>query len=768
MARAHREAATRIKKLLERHPALAERLTRKLLTILHNKGLAPIDKVYDEARQLGGRAPVVRKEEDPNIASSAPWEEEEQDAIQEVTLRYASVYLSWEEVEGALNSVRRREEAESLESIANLPDVPFKLLAERVRRFCALPRGDERMAPSEVTGIRVALVRNFISDQMEFIGVAKNYLRVRDFDWLLDRVIGPDRGQGRIGGKAAGMFLGYRILQGAEREHREDPLAKVNLPESWFMRSDVIHTFLHDGGLDEYQNQKYKDPEEIRNEYPLVRQVFQNAEFQPEIVSKLGRLLDEVGKHSLIVRSSSLLEDRFGAAFSGMYASIFLGNQGPKKERLRALLGAIKEVYASTLGPDPLLYRRRHNLVDYNEEMAILIQKVVGRRHGKFFLPDLGGMAFSRNEYRWSPKIRPEDGMARVVLGLGTRAVDRTANDYPRMIALGAPLVRPEVTPQEVIRYSQKLVDVIDLQEDRFRSVPIDELLAEGPDVPGLELAGASCVDGTIMDPAGSVGTVPPENLCLTFDRMVSRTPFAAQAHERLRRLEDAYGVPINLEFAQVGDEFYLLQCRPLIQIETERPNQIPVDVEDAKKIFSARGVVRSGELRELEYMVYVNPWEYDTIDSLEKRQALGRAVGRINDALESPGYVLMGPGRWGSNDSRLGVRVSYSHINHCRLLIEIALQKGGFVPEVSYGTHFFQDLVEDGIFYLALYPDEQGTVFNETFFRDAPNSLASLVPRDAGLGRYIKVIRMSDAVPGNSLRLVMDGNEGEALCWLE
>ena len=104
-------------------------------------------------------------------------------------------------------------------------------------------------------------------------------------------------------------------------------------------------------------------------------------------------------------------------------------------------------MYASTLGPDPILYRRRHNLIDYNEDMAILIQKVVGRPHGRSFLPEVAGVAYSRNEYRWSPRIKPEDGIARVVLGLGTRAVDRTGNDYPRMMALGAPLLIIGILP---------------------------------------------------------------------------------------------------------------------------------------------------------------------------------------------------------------------------------------------------------------------------------------------------------------------------------
>ena len=140
-----------------------------------------------------------------------------------------------------------------------------------------------------------------------------------------------DEDKDRIGGKAAGMFLGYRILQGEREEHGSDPVAQVHLPESWFVRSDVIENFLHLNRLDEYQSQKYKPAEEIRNEYPLIRQIFQDAEFPLELIQRLDRVLDAAGNHPLIVRSSSLLEDRFGAAFSGMYASVFLGNQGSRK-----------------------------------------------------------------------------------------------------------------------------------------------------------------------------------------------------------------------------------------------------------------------------------------------------------------------------------------------------------------------------------------------------------------------------------------------------
>jgi hypothetical protein len=757
------DATVRIREFLEAYPALADRLSRQLLMILHSEGIATIDAIYDEARQTAGEEPVVRQEADPNQPASLRWAAKERGAVREVVLRHAAEHLSAPRIGEILNVVRRREEAESLETIANIQDVPFHVLAESVRRFTAIPRGDDRLPQAQTTGLRVALTRNFISDQLEFIAVAKAHLRVPDFQWMLDRVIGPDRGQGRIGGKAAGMFLGYRILEGARRDG-----ARVRLPESWFLRSDVIVEFLRLNSLGEYQNQKYKDAEAIRNEYPLIRQVFHNAEFPPEIAVKLERLLEQVGPAPLIVRSSSLLEDRFGAAFSGMYASVFLANQGTLKERLRALIGAVVEVYASTLGPNPLLYRRRHNLTDYNEDMAILIQKVVGRRHGRWLLPDFAGVAFSRNEYRFTPRLKPEDGVARIVLGLGTRAVDRTGNDYPRMIPLGAPRLRPEITPEQVKRYSQRFVDAIDLVGNQFKTTTMTELLAEGPDVPGLEVAASIHTGDAIVEPTGGIHGIPPERLCLTFERLLGRTGFAAALRDRLRILEDAYEVPINVEFAQVDGELYLLQCRPLVQAEAAEATKLP-RVSQEQVVFSTRGMVRSGEVRDIGYVVLVDPQAYDAAESLDARIEIGRAVARVNDVLENETYILLGPGRWGSNDSRLGVKVNYADINHCKVLVEVALRKGQFVPELSYGTHFFQDLVEDGIYYLALYPDEEKmTTYRAPFFSDAPNALASLVPRDADLARYLRVIRVADAAPGRALHLVMDGETAEALCWLE
>jgi phosphoenolpyruvate synthase/pyruvate phosphate dikinase len=174
----------------------------------------------------------------------------------------------------------------------------------------------------------------------------------------------------------------------------------------------------------------------MRAEYPAIVREFQAGEFPPDILDRLTAILEKVEKQPMIVRSSSQLEDNFGTSFAGKYDSVFLPNQGSLDQNLKDLTRAIATIYASTLNPNALLYRRARGLQDYDERMAVLIQEVQGNRFGKYYFPHGAGVAFSRNTYRWAPQIRAEDGFVRLVWGLGTRAVDRVGNDYPRVIAL--------------------------------------------------------------------------------------------------------------------------------------------------------------------------------------------------------------------------------------------------------------------------------------------------------------------------------------------
>jgi hypothetical protein len=755
----------RIRQHLRRHPHLQAKILRQFLIELHTAGLVSVERIYSEAEGRAEDAAALLSRE----GEAHRLTHERRRRIDELIIRYAARYFSVRRIDRIVNLAVRREYAQLLEDFANLPNVSFDLLAARVREFCSLPRGEVPLPEAEALGIRAALIRQFVSDQLEFIGVAKHHIRICDFLPILDRAIGPKQGIGKIGGKAAGMFLAYKILT------RDPELAEIvrkvdlRIPESYYLRSDLYQQFVQENGLMIFYDQKYKPLEEIRKEYPVIREIFKNGEFSPDIMARFRALLEEVGTHPLIVRSSSLLEDNFGSAFSGKYESIFLPNQGPLEERLQALVGAVAEVYASTLGPDPISYRREKNLIDYDERMGVLIQKVVGVKYRHYFLPVWAGVAFSRNVYRWSTRIRREDGLMRIVMGLGTRAVDRVAADYPRLVALGAPGLRPAIEAKDLLRYSQHWIDVINLARNRVETITLPELLGDMSEpFPDLHLIVSINEEGHVRPVATKLINAHPRDLVITFDRLATGTDFCECMRRMLQRLEAVYGSPVDVEFAYDGHSLYLLQCRPqAARIVMERV-EIPRNIPRERVIFTVEHDAPNALIRGIEYLVYVRPECYDRLNTVEDRLEVARVVAALNDKLSHTSFILMGPGRWGSNDIRLGVRVRYSDINHARVLVEVARQRDGYTPEVSFGTHFFQDLVEAGIVYLPLYPDEPGVVFREEFLLSAPNKLGELLPEMAKWADVVRVVHLPSATDGFTATLASDGEADRAVLHLE
>ena len=759
------ESRRRIDCGLEAQPHLVARVHRALMILLHSRNFVTVDAIHARARDQGTPSSPSDMVEQ-NVQVAARWGDQEKTHVQEIIWDEAARAFTPDEIDDVFNLARKREEARTLEEIANLSTVSFGLIAEKVKAFCDLPRGQTRIPESEALAVRVALIRHFISDQLEFIGVAKRYLTVRDFGDLVDRVIGTDAGIGRIGGKAAGLFLAQCILRRAREADPEAPSIPIRTPASFFLRSDVIEQFLDHVGLVELQSHKYKSIEEIHNEYPMIVEVFKNSEFPRGVVAQLGSMLDKVGHHPLIVRSSSLLEDRFGAAFAGKYRSVFLTNQGDRETRLNELLGAIAEVYASTLHADPISYRRKHQLLDYDENMAVLIQKVVGTRYRHFFLPAWAGVGFSLNEYRKNPRVRPEDGLARIVFGLGTRAVDRVSNDWARMIPLGMPTLRAEVKNEDILRYSQREVDVLNLRDNTFETLPLTELIEESLEFPGLDQAVSVMEDGFIRRPVGTHIFENPSDLVVTFDRFTHDSAHPAFLRWVLNQLETAYGCPVDIEFAHDGHEFYLLQCRPQVVRQVEEV-RVPSDVPRDRQVFSACRDIESGSVHGVEYVVLIDPRDYNRLESAERRLGVARAVRLLNQRLQERCFILIGPGRWGTRDLRMGVHVGYADINHTHMLIEIARPVGGFVPEVSFGSHFFQDLVESRIPYLALYPEEEGNLFDEEFLHGARNALPHLLPELAGYADVVRVIDVGQIGGSLLLNVDMDGDAQKALGYL-
>ena len=646
---------------------------------------------------------------------------------------------------------------------------PWDMLFAQAEKYANYPPELFETVKHHLRGMVVVLLKGMVSDHLAFVRIARKFINIFDLSEIRRHRIG----RGKIGGKAAGMLLAYNILNRPDPDDKIDLTDRIALPETYFIGSDVYYNFQAINSFEKFVSQKYLTREEIEREYPRIRAAYLAGRFPKDITRKLLNLMEQIGQTPIIVRSSSLLEDNFGSAFAGKYESVFLPNQGTLDENLAALLDAIKQVYASVLSPDALFYRQIQGLDDYDERMAILIQKVQGQQHGNYFFPYIAGVGFSRNPFIWNKKLRPEDGFLRVVLGLGTRAVDRVARDYPRMIGLSHPQLRPIKGTADIIKYAQRMVDVIDLEENVLKTAPIGAVIYD--DFPGIQYI-ASVDEGDFVRPIFGLGiNIKPENLVLTFDGLLKNTDFITVMKAILKKLERHYERPVDIEFTieltpdypKPKFKIYLLQCRPLSNREWMLDITFPTDITREDQIFTSAHIVPQGVVEEIKYIVYVDPTEYSGIPSNSVRLEIARIVGRLNKELEGETFILMGPGRWGSSNIDLGVKVSYADIYNTRMLIEIAMSRNGYTPEVSYGTHFFQDLVESNIYPLSLYPDEPQTIFNQRFIDSAPNSIASILPKDSPFGNYVKVINVPKASDGRLLRVVMDATECQALGYL-
>ncbi len=638
-------------------------------------------------------------------------------------------------------------------------------VADAIRRYHYLAENEPEIQSPNKRGIEVSLIRRFLSDHLQYLNVAKEYIEVHDFYHLLNRVIYSSESHGKLGGKSAGLYLAAQILKKKSKDN--ELLGKVRIPKTYHITSDVLLHFMHYNNFDEVVEQKYKPVSQVRFEYPHVLQTFTSSRFPSEIVNGLSVALDDFNEKPLIVRSSSLLEDRIGAAFSGKYKSLFLANQGSKQQRLKALMEAVAEVYASTFSPDPIEYRAERGLLDFGEEMGIIIQEVVGNRVGKYFLPSFAGVAFSQNEFRWSPRIRREDGLIRLVPGLGTRAVDRLSDDYPVLIAPGQPGLRVNATPDETARYAPAKLDVINIEANAFETIDFKDFLEEGGDaLPAIEKMVSIYEDNSLRAPMGRTALDGQSNdLVVTFESLVSRSEFIKKSKAILDTLQDALGYPVDIEFAHDGTYFYLLQCRPQSHSAFHAPAPIPKGTPLDKTLFTARQHITNGWIPDITHIVYVDPKRYGELPDRNAMIEIGRAIGLLNHLLPKRQFVLMGPGRWGSRgDIKLGVSVSYSDINNTAALIEIARQKGNYVPDLSFGTHFFQDLVEADIRYLPLYPDDKDIIFNEKFLLTAENVLADVIPDFAAFKDVIRVIDVPDNAAGQVLRIHMNADLDEAI----
>jgi len=642
-----------------------------------------------------------------------------------------------------------------VESASLQLDVWNRTILEAKETLQAAERGE---GPYEdVDKLLPQLLRMVVTREERVLRLAQKCLRVRDVLEIGKRMIGT----GLIGGKSVGMLLARAIMR--KKDKRWVDLLEEH--DSFYVGSDVFYTYLVRNGC-WWVRSKQKDATTFLEGAQHARQRILTGAFPDYIEKKFSDMLDYFGQSPIIVRSSSLLEDNFGNAFSGKYESVFCPNQGSRHRRLEDFLSAVKTIYASSMSEKALMYRAQRGLLDRDEQMSLLVQRVSGTLTGDLFFPQAAGVAFSFNPYVWTPDIDPKAGVLRLVFGLGTRAVDRADDDYTRVVALNAPEKKPEAGFDDAVRYTQRKVDVLDLGANQLTSIDLSELIQRNQEMP-LDFY----ISRDDSHPFGDsrIQAAP----ALTFQGLFSQTSFVADMREVLSTLEAAYEYPVDIEFAVnvFADGRYrlnLLQCRPFQVREGGPVPTLPTGLPREQCILETTGPVIGHSRRcTIDRIIYVVPSVYSALPNRD-RYAVARLVGKLTHLKGERGkkVILIGPGRWGTTTPTLGVPVSTAEINPALAVCEIVAMREGLVPDVSLGTHFFNDLVESDMLYLALFPNQDGCFMNSDLLEQSTNRLKDFVPEAERHADAIRVVEAQDlAHMGQAVLYANTYNQRVILC---
>jgi hypothetical protein len=535
-------------------------------------------------------------------------------------------------------------------------------------------------------------------------------------------------GQGSIGGKAKGLSFVAEVREREPGRWRMPHSERIRIPETTVLTTELFEGFIQGNSL---------APLVAQENFEKVRTAFLQASFSEGVRRDFRRLLSRMD-YPLAIRSSSLLEDSLKLSFAGIYLTLFISNRGSLEARLEAFEEAVKQVYASTYNPNALAYRRRHGLSGEKESMAVLVQRMIACEHGHDLYPTAAGVAFSRNYYPWTDRIAVQDGVVRLVYGLGTRAVGR---NYARVICPREPGLRPEGSvPADILRYSQEVFDALDMATGKLASRSLEEAVGRDSD---LWRVTSRLLDDVFLDVYPGIQS--EGRPVLTFEPLLSPDsplPFLELIRDLMPKLEGVFGLPVDVEFAlDFGDGdggvLHLLQVRPLVW-RSEHRDIRPEEMTAGKTILETSRVMGNGVKERIKHIIYVSPESYLT----EEPQATAGFIGEINERLGGEEYLLIGPGRWGTTNPLLGVPVEYSQVSNVGTLVEVSHER--FTPELSWGTHFFGDMLADQRFYLAVFP-EKGDVFDAQWL--------SSQPKAKGTGKVVSWIQLP-----RGLTVVADG----------
>ena len=486
--------------------------------------------------------------------------------------------------------------------------------------------------------------------------------------------------------------------------------------------------------------------------------------FPASIRDRFINIVEYFGQSPFIVRSSSFLEDGFGNAFAGKYESVFCVNQGSLEERLEQFEHAVRKVYASTMDYSALEYRLMRHLEKRDEQMAVLVQRVSGSYYGRYFMPGAAGVGYSHSTYKWYADMDPDAGMLRIVMGLGTKAVDRTGEDYPRLANLDRPAATVLTTDEQRHKFSQRHIDVLDCETNRLCEVPLSTLLPLLPDwYKSMVLEHDYDAENRLRQ-TGRYRDV----LYGSCQKLLEQNAFTSLMQKMMKTLEHVYQNPVDIEYTVNMDAdgdfvINLLQCRPLYtsanqkQLHLEQLNLESVffEIRDSSMGPSGRTPV--------DVVIQIDPVKYYEYPYARKHE-VARAVGTLNQFYKGrkKNILFMTPGRIGTSSPELGVPVTFGDISGFRIICEISDRQAGYTPELSYGSHMFQDLVETEILYGAIWNNEKTVSYNPAYLDGAPDLFAEICPEFPELSGMIQVREP------RSLTYWLDSISNHAVCGTE
>ncbi len=546
--------------------------------------------------------------------------------------------------------------------------------------------------------------------------LVRKHFRPEDYFRVRDHMVGT----GMVGGKTCGMLLARAILRNLAPE-----ISRILEPhDSFYVGSDVFYTYIVDN---EFWDLRVRQRTE-EGYFALAGELAERLKtgtFAPDIRERFMHILEYYGQDPYIVRSSSILEDGFDNAFAGKYESVFCANRGTPEERLEEFENAVRTVYASSAGLSALDYRKRRGLDRRDEQMALLVMRVSGSAYGSYYMPCAAGVGYSYSPYKFLKDIDSSAGMLRLVMGLGTSAVDRTEGSYPRLVSLDRPEATSFSTVAEKHRFSQRKAEVVDLKTRSLNRVSLEELEPVLPD----DLKRQVLEHDTEAEESFRERGVWRNITFISCLGLVRNREMMEHMQRMMHLIQQEYGEPVDIEFTinVSGNREYrinLLQCRPLQVFRDTGGITVPQDVPAGEILLETCGASMglSRKIR-LDGIVYVDPVRYYHLPYSEKTE-IASLIGRINWKYRDQGkhLLLMVPGRIGTSSPELGVPTAFSDISGFDAVCEIAEARAGYNPELSYGSHIFQDLVEAQILYMAVFPGNKTLHFRPDLLDSLPD----------------------------------------------